>query len=304
MKIASFGHFRVGIVDGDAIADVTGALPAALDQLPYQRVNWLIAHWTEGGRDLVQGALARAERVALASVKLIAPNPSPRHVFAAPANYRRHIGELGSRAVTDTRRTAREQGVFLKATGSLSGAGEPLELPHAHGRRFDHESELAVVIGRRASNVPRARAMDHVFGYSCLVDATMRIEKGLAEEERSMRKSFRSFTPMGPWIVTADEVPDPHRLSNQLWINGTLRQEATSADMIVGIAELIEMASSVVDLQPGDILATGTPEGVGPIEPGDRLRIRIEQVGEMDLAVTQAAAAPRTFGLPEGALHA
>ena len=138
--------------------------------------------------------------------------------------------------------------------------------------------------------------MAYVFGYSCLIDATMRIEPGIGEEERSMRKSFETFTPLGPWIVTADEVPEPQARDNRLWVNGELRQDANTRDMIVGIAELIELVSSVLPVSPGDVIATGTPEGVGPFGPGDTVRIAIDGVGEMALAVRELeVAAPRPY---------
>ena len=124
----------------------------------------------------------------------------------------------------------------------------------------------------------------------------MRIEPGVAEEERSMRKSFASFTPVGPFLVTADEVPHPDALQNRLWVNGELRQDANTRDMIVDIPEMIELVSSVLALSPGDIIASGTPEGVGPMLPGDVVTIEIEQVGRMSLHVIEAAqVAPRAF---------
>lgn len=295
MKIASFEDYRVGVVDGDTVHDMTAALPAFLAQLPRQRVNWLIANWAT-----VSAVFAdyrkKGEARPLAGLRLLPPNPAPQHVFAAPANYQKHIGELGSRTVTQGGRSAREQGFFLKAPGSLVGAGNAILLPRGSARRFDHESELAVVIGRTARNVPRERAMEYVFGYSCLIDATMRIEKGVAEEERSMRKSFETFTPMGPYLVTADEVPDPQALQNRLWVNGEIRQQANTSEMIVGVAELIELVSSVLTLEPGDVIATGTPEGVGPFAPGDRVTIEIESVGSMTLDVRECATrAPRAY---------
>jgi 2-keto-4-pentenoate hydratase/2-oxohepta-3-ene-1,7-dioic acid hydratase in catechol pathway len=263
---------------------MTLTLPDFLAQMPRQRFNWLVQHWTS-----LQETFADYRRlgkaVPLGSVKLLPPNPAPQHVFAAPANYQKHIGELGDRTVTKAGRSAREQGFFLKAPGSLVGAGEALLLPSGSARRFDHESELAIVIAKTARNVPRAKAMDFVFGYSCLIDATMRIEKGVAEEERSMRKSFETFTPMGPWIVTSDEVPQPNTLKNQLWVNGELKQSANTSEMIVDIPELIELVSSVITLQPGDVIATGTPEGVGPFAAGDTVTIEIERVGRMTLPV-------------------
>ncbi len=295
MKIASFDDHRVGLVEDGRLYDVTAALPAALQAVPAQRINWLIAHWDE-----LQPALARERAAsggrALDGVRWLAANPCPPHVFAAPANYRKHIGELGTRVVTKKGRTAREQGFFLKAPGSVVGHGGSVELPKASARRFDHESELAVIIGRGGSDIPRDRAFSHVFGYACLIDATMRIEADRFEEERTMRKSFAGFTPLGPWIVTADEVPDPQRLDNRLWVNGELRQQANTGEMIVGVAELIELVSSVLPLQPGDVIASGTPEGVGPFAPGDSLRIAIEQVGEMTVQVRERAAlSPRPY---------
>lgn len=295
MKIAAFDDFQVGLVEGDQLWNVTSALPEFLATMPQQRVNWLIANWATAQAALVQ-AKAAATPVPASSVRLLAPNPAPAHVFAAPANYQKHIGELGDRAVVKKGRSAREQGFFLKAPASIVGAGQAILLPKGSSRRFDHESELAVIIGKGGRNIPRAQAMEHVFGYSCLIDATMRIEPGVAEEERSMRKSFESFTPLGPYLVTADEVPSPETLVNQLWVNGELRQNANTSELIVGIAELIELISSVLPLQPGDVIATGTPEGVGQFVAGDRVRIAIEAVGDMELPVQEhAEVSPRAY---------
>lgn len=295
MRLAVYDDFRIGLVEGDQLLDVTGVLPTGLDALPAQRMNWLIAHWQEMDGPLRQ-ARSQARRVPVSGVRLRPPSPAPLHVFAAPANYQKHIGELGDRAVTKKGRSAREQGFFLMAPGSLAGAGDHVNLPRGSTRRFDHESELAVIIGRGGRDIPRARAMEHVFGYSCLIDISMRIEPGVGEEERSMRKSFEGFTPLGPYLVTADEVPEPGQLMNRFRVNGQLRQEASTADMIVDIPELIELISSVLPLTPGDVIATGTPEGVGPFVPGDVLHIAIDTVGEMTLQVGERqAVAPRAF---------
>ncbi len=294
MKLASFNDHRIGVVEGDQLFDVTGVVPQALDDLPAQRMNWLITNWKDQ-KSRIEALRRDAKPVAVGSVTLLPPSPSPSHVFAAPANYRKHLGELGARSVSKGR-TAREQGFFLKAPGSLVGAGGVIQLPKGSARRFDHESELAVIVGRRAWHVPRAEALQYVFGYSCLIDATMRIEPGVAEEERSMRKSFAGFTPLGPYLVTADEVADAQNLQNRLWVNGELKQEANTKDMIVDIPELIELISSVVPLNPGDVIATGTPEGVGPFAPGDTVRIAIESVGDMTLKVAERdVAAPRAY---------
>jgi 2-keto-4-pentenoate hydratase/2-oxohepta-3-ene-1,7-dioic acid hydratase in catechol pathway len=296
MKLALFDDYRVGIVDGDLVYDVTDAVPGAGARPPVF-VNTLIAQWATLGPQLAR-AKAHAASRPLDAVDLLPPNPWPLQIIAAPANYRKHIAEMaaGGMSVTPKGKTAREMGFFLKSPASLTGSGRGIELPKGSQRRFDHESELAVIIGRTARNVRRADALDYVFGYTCLIDATMRIDPDGRAEERSMRKSFETFTPLGPWIVTADEVGDPSNLRNELFVNGERRQDATTADLIVPIPELIELASSVVTLHPGDIIATGTPEGIGPIRPGDELAIRIERIGEMRLRVRETAdAAPFGF---------
>jgi 2-keto-4-pentenoate hydratase/2-oxohepta-3-ene-1,7-dioic acid hydratase in catechol pathway len=294
MKLAVFGNHRVGVVEGDQVLDVTDAVPGAGPAWPPVYMNALISNWSQLGPKLAERKRT-AKPVPLDSVSLLPPNPCPVHVIAAPANYRKHIGEIGARSVSKGR-TAEQQGFFMKSTASLVGAGGSIELPKGSTRRFDHESELAVIIGRRARNVPRTEAMDYVFGYSCLIDVTMRIEPGVAEEERVTRKSFETFTPLGPWIVTADEVPDPHVLRNQLWVDGVSKQDANTRDMLVNIPALIELVSSVMTLNPGDVIASGTPEGVGPIVPGNKVRIAIESVGEMTLPVIEAPGfSPRRF---------
>jgi 2-keto-4-pentenoate hydratase/2-oxohepta-3-ene-1,7-dioic acid hydratase in catechol pathway len=291
VKLAVFDDYRVGVVEDELVYDVTSAVPGASARWPPVFMNALIADWTQAeGR--IAAARDEASPVALGSVSLLAPNPCPVHVVAAPANYRKHIAEMGALTVTPKGRTAREQGFFLKSSASLTGAARGIELPKGSRRRFDHESELAVVIGRETRNVTRDQALRSVFGYTCLVDVTMRIEPDGRAEERVMRKSFETFTPLGPWIVTAAELGDPSNLHNQLFVNGECRQDATTADLIVDVPDLIAFVSSVMTLHPGDVIATGTPSGIGPIAPGDEVAIRIERIGEMRLRVTETSAAP------------
>lgn len=295
MKLAIFDDNRLGLVEGETLYDVSAAVPGHGEAWPPVFMQRLIADWPALAPRLL-AARAGARAIPRGQVTLRSPIPFASNIVAAPANYRKHVGELGERGLAKQGHSPRELGFFLKATSSLCGADEPIVLPANTGRRFDHETELAVIIGRTARNVPRERALEHVFGYSCLIDLTMRIEPGRVAEERVLRKSFDSFTPMGPWIVTADEVPDPQALANRLWVNDELRQQANTADMTVPVAELIELVSSVMTLRPGDIIASGTPEGVGPVAPGDRVTIEIERVGRMTLRVTAAEhAAPRLF---------
>lgn len=293
MRLAVFGDLRIGVVAGGAVHDVTALIPAAFDTWPEQRMNWLIRNW-ETVRGQLTDLAAFPARPA-DSVTLRAANPAPPQLFAIPANYHAHVGEIGDRAVTTGGRTAREAGFFLKAPGSASGAGEPVALPAGSARRFDHECELGVIIGRHGRNVPRDQALQHVFGYACLIDMTMRIEKGQFEEDRSLRKSFRTFTPLGPYLVTADEIPDISGLRSRLLVNGQERQTADLGDMIVPIDEAIELITSVVDIQPGDVIATGTPQGVGPVRGGDQITIEIDRIGAMTVPVTEAESSPRPF---------
>ena len=295
MKLAVYDDYRVAVVENDQLFDVTEAVPDAGPAWPPVFMSRLIAQWdTVAPR--IRAARAKATPIARSAVRLLAPVPFPGTVIAAPANYRKHVGELGDRGVTKQGNSANEIGFFLKTSSSVCGPDSAIVLPRGSKRRFDHESELAAVIGKRGKNIPRSQALDYVFGYSCLMDLTMRLEPGAPPEERPMRKSFDTFTPLGPWLVTADEIPDPHALSNQLWVNGELRQSANTREMTVDIAALIELISSVMTLNPGDVIATGTPQGVGPIKPGDSVRIAIEKVGDMTLKVVEADVdAPRRF---------
>lgn len=295
MKIAVYDDNRVGIVEGEDLYDVSAAVPGIGEGWPPVFMSRLIAGWPTLQPRVLEARRA-ANPVALGSVRLRAPVPFPGTVIAAPANYRKHVGELGARGVTKAGNSANDIGFFLKTSSSVVGPGGPILLPRGSKRRFDHESELAAIIGCTGKNIPREQALDHVFGYACLMDLTMRLEPGMPAEERPTRKSFDTFTPLGPWIVTADEIPDPQGLDNRLWVNGELRQNANTRDMTVSVAALIELISSVMTLNPGDVIATGTPEGVGPIQVGDEVRIAIERVGEMSLRVAEATDfAPRRF---------
>jgi 2-keto-4-pentenoate hydratase/2-oxohepta-3-ene-1,7-dioic acid hydratase in catechol pathway len=273
MKIARFNGGRIGIVVGDTIRDVTVA--AGIDPAEWPPVGpvRLIADFA-ALRDKLAAAAQMASPLPLDEARLETPVPWPNKVIAYPTNYRDHAAEMASTTRADL------QGYFLKANSSLSGPNDPIELPDVPGREVHHECEIAVVIGKQGRQIPIARAIDHVFGYSCLLDITIR-----GKEERVMRKSFDTFTPVGPWIATADEMPDPTDIKMRLWVNGEKRQEATTKDLIVDIAQMIALASSASTLYPGDLIATGTPAGVGPIRDGDRVTIEVDHVGRMSVPV-------------------
>lgn len=284
MRICSFDDLRVGVIRGaDAAAgvvDVTSLVPAGTP--PDRRVTALIASWAELEPE-VRALAAGGDAVPVAGVILRSPQPAPATVLAAPVNYRRHQAEMGGAGgvYRDADiKTIETYAGFVKASGSVVGPDQPIRLP-LPDRRFDHEAELGVVIGRRAHRVRREDALDHVFGYVPLIDVTMR-----GPEDRSFRKSFDTFTPIGPAIVTHDEVGSPDNLELRLTVNGATRQHGNTADLIYGVARLIELYSSAVTLQPGDLIATGTPEGVGPIEPGDTVTLFVERVGALTMQVS------------------
>ena len=224
--------------------------------------------------------------VPVAGLRFIAPSPRPRTLLAAPVNYLAHAGELGDRSPERGRWDARQLGLIVLATGSVAGPSGRIELPDLPGREFHFEGEVAVVIGREARNVPEPEALRYVLGYTGLIDVTLRLsEQG--HEERSMRKSYHTFTPIGPYLLTADAVPEPAELALELACNGQLRQRGQLRDLVLGVPGLVSRASRMLPLLPGDVIATGTPAGVGPIVPGDQLSLRVSGVGELRMPVVR-----------------
>jgi 2-keto-4-pentenoate hydratase/2-oxohepta-3-ene-1,7-dioic acid hydratase in catechol pathway len=259
------------------VVDVSDLAGAGRAEWPPVFLLRAIADW-ERLRPRLDEALAVRAAVPLAQVQLRAPVVFPSKVLAAPVNYRAHVEEMRS-VVSYELHAIEKYGVFLKAPSSVVGPGATVELPFPE-RRTDHEVELGVVIGRTARNVAAADAMRHVFGYTGVMDITVR-----GDEDRSTRKSFDSFTPVGPVLVTADEIPDPHGLRLQLWVNGERRQDGNTRDMIWNVPRLIEYASHVMTLHPGDLFTTGTPEGVGPLRPGDEVVMEVERIGRLSVRV-------------------
>ena len=275
MKLARFGDDRVGIVRDDVIVDVTEIVGATPGEWPPIAMTRLIANHAALKPKLEQAA--RGKGVALSSVRLLTPVPWPSKVIAYPVNYHDHGAEMHVGYRADN------QGFFLKPPSSLSGPSDPIVLPVNAGRRIDHECELAIIVAKEGRDIPRERYREYIFGYSCLIDAVIR-----GKEERVTRKGFDTFCPVGPWIVTEDEIGDAASgLQGRLWVNGELKQDANTRDLVLDIPGMIEMASSVMTLYPGDIIATGTPAGVGPMRPGDKVKIEFERIGSMTLDVVQ-----------------
>lgn len=288
MRLCFFNEGRLGLVKGERVHDVSvvlGHLPAA--RYPYPRHDALIAA-LPGLRGAIEAA-ATGEGLPVGSVTLACPVPNPGKIVAAPVNYQKHLQEAIDEPETFSRahvRKIQETGLFLKATSSLVGPSHPVEIRHMD-RRTDHEVELAVIIGKPCLAVTAETAMDHVAGYTIGLDITVR-----GPEERSMRKSLDTYTVLGPWLVTADEIADPASLDLALDVNGEARQRANTRDLILDIPALLVFASSFYTLMPGDILLTGTPDGVGPILPGDVMDASIAQIGSIQVKVVAAETAP------------
>jgi 2-keto-4-pentenoate hydratase/2-oxohepta-3-ene-1,7-dioic acid hydratase in catechol pathway len=278
MKLCRYDENRLGVVLDDGIHDVT----QALDALPAQRYplppHDILVAGLGGLRPALEAAAGKSKATPVERVKLLSPVANPGKIIAAPVNYTKHLQEaLADKGIHHGNLIGEihKVGCFLKATSAVAGAGEGVALVHTD-RRNDHEVELAVVIGKKAKNVSAAQALEHVAGYCIGLDMTIR-----GPEERSMRKSPDSYCILGPWLVTADAVGDPGRLSISITVNGAPRQDAHTSDLILTVGELIAWTSSFYTLHPGDVLLTGTPQGVGPVKAGDVMVASIEKIGAM-----------------------
>jgi 2-keto-4-pentenoate hydratase/2-oxohepta-3-ene-1,7-dioic acid hydratase in catechol pathway len=283
MKLVSFNNGRLGVVSGDGVVDITklgGVDPAFWP--PVGMVK-LIEGYAEN-EPQIREAMLTGPKVKFSDVRLDAPVRWPNKVVAFPANYHAHIDEMRTESGSGliSRFKASGQGFFLKANSSLSGPADAIVLPPLADREIHHECELGIVVGKRGRGIHPSDSKEYVFGFTCLLDMVVR-----GKEERVMRKSYDTFCPTGPWITTAEEIADFEDISLSLRVNGELRQEASTRDLIVSIPEMIAMSSAVMTLEPGDIIATGTPAGVGPVKAGDIVEISIDGVGTMRLPVVQ-----------------
>lgn len=274
MRILFFDDFRLGVMKGDLVVDVSGAVAGIPRLQPQDLLRGVIESWP-AVRPALERAVASADGVPLASVRVRPPVPHPSNIDCMAVNYMEN-GTLDERPVINA---------FHKSPGSVIGPGDTMVLPDVPAKIFEGEAELALVIGKRASAVSAAGAMDHVFGYMNLIDGSAR---GLPPASQSFYKgkSRRTFAPIGPFIVTADEVPDPQNLAVRLWNNGVLMQDFNTNDMAHKIPECIEFVSSLHDLEPGDILATGTNHrGLNPFMDGDRIELEVEGLGRLAVDV-------------------
>jgi 2-keto-4-pentenoate hydratase/2-oxohepta-3-ene-1,7-dioic acid hydratase in catechol pathway len=286
MRICRFDNDRLGVIRGDMVHDVSAAQDEIRKSARYDMRGDAVIAALPQWRERLEKMAASAQAKPLSQVRLLPPVARPTKLMAAPTNYRKHIEEMNHVAeahVGGVRRFSTdigEAGIFLKANSSLVGPSEgiPIRFPD---KRNDHEIELVMIIGREGSRIPRDKALDYVAGYCLGLDMTVR-----GPQDRSMRKSCDGYSVLGPWIVTADEIANPDELPLSLKVNGETRQDTNTSYLIYDTRRLIEFASEYYTLYPGDVYYTGTPEGVGPVKPGDRLSGRsVDALGELQIEV-------------------
>lgn len=276
MKLAYFNEFKLGVVKGDRIVEVTSVVADIPRVGPHDLISRLIERFSDY-RSRLEQAAAGAEGAPLAHVRLRPPLPKPGKILCMAGNYLEN-GTLAE---------PRPINAFLKNTRAAIGDGDTVVLPGAPATVFHHEAEAGLIFGKRASHVRASEAYDYVFGYINFIDASAR---GLGPEGMDaffMGKSWHSFAPMGPYLVTADEIADPQDLHIRLWVDGQLRQDYSTSDMGHKIPETIEWATSIATFNPGDILSLGTNhQGLGPLQQDSRVEMEIDGLGRLHVSVT------------------
>jgi 2-keto-4-pentenoate hydratase/2-oxohepta-3-ene-1,7-dioic acid hydratase in catechol pathway len=291
MKICHYNSNQAGVVDGDKVYPIGEALVKAghvRNGYTMQEVIEALAN-QPAAMQCARDAAESGSPVPLASVKLLAPILNPGSLWAAAANYKAHQEEMlvkmGSSDRTQLSKDDLMAEFFLKPTSSIIGPGDTVVLPKV-SKDVDFECELCAVIGKKARKVSEDKALDCVFGYTICWDLSQRDPWGRGRHNtRNIRKGFDTFTALGPWIVTKDEIDEPQNLTINVEQNGKPAMTAHTGDMICGIREHIRFLTSCLTLRPGDLITTGTPAGVKKLADGDRLKGTIEKIGSMELRV-------------------
>jgi 2-keto-4-pentenoate hydratase/2-oxohepta-3-ene-1,7-dioic acid hydratase in catechol pathway len=270
MKLLFFDDFKLGVLKGDTVVDVSDVVRDIPHTGPGNLISGLIEHFADyKGR--LEAAANQGRGIPISQVRIRPPLPKPTNIECMAVNYM----EDG------TRSEPAPINAFHKSPSSIIGDGDTMVLPDVPATIFEGEAELAVVIGKRASNVSAAEAMSYVFGYLNFIDGSAR---GLPPAGNTFyqMKSRDTFAPIGPFLVTADEIPDPHKLQVRLWVNGELKQNYNTSDMAHKIPRCIEWITSIHALEPGDIVATGTNHrGLSAFQNGDLIEIETEGVGRL-----------------------
>src|SRR3984893_11594593 len=282
MRLCRYDDDRLGVVRGDMVHDVTAAQTEIRAAAPYAMKGDAVIAALPAWRSRLEEMAAEAPGEAGAQGRVRAPGARPSKLVAAPTNYKAHIEEMAARAAAQSSKPSPAigtAGLFLKANSSLVGPSEGVAIRFPE-RRNEHEVELAIIFGKQGSDIPREKALDYVVGYSIGLDMTAR-----GPEDRSFRKSIDTYSVLGPWMVTADEISDPDNVPLNIAVNGEIKQSSNTNQLIYDCRKLIEWGSTFYTFYPGDVLFTGTPEGVSPVKPGDVMVARIDPIGEMTVPV-------------------
>jgi 2-keto-4-pentenoate hydratase/2-oxohepta-3-ene-1,7-dioic acid hydratase in catechol pathway len=274
MKLLHFNDFNLGVLKGDTVVDIASVVADIPHVSPQDRIRGLIERFDDY-RGKIEAHVAANAGVPVSGVRIRAPIPKPVNIDCMAVNYM----EDGTRA------EPAPINAFLKSPDTVIGDGDTMELPDIPAKVFEGEAELALVIGKHADNVSEKNAMDYVFGYTNFIDGSAR-DLPPAGNTFYQMKSRKTFAPMGPYLVTKDEIADPHKLPIKLWNNGTLYQDFNTDDMAHKIPKCIAWVSAVHPLEPGDILATGTNHrGLNPFMDGDKIELEIEHLGRLTIHV-------------------
>ena len=288
MKICHYDNNQAGVIVEDKVYNIGDALiKAGLARNGYTIIDALAND--SKAMQLARDASQDAAGIPLNSVKLLAPITNPGSLWAAAANYRAHQKEMIERMGSADRVTKSKDELmaefFLKTTSSIIGPGDTIILPKI-SKLVDFECELCAVIGKRARKVTEEQALDYVFGYTICWDISQRDPWGKGvQNTRNIRKGFDTFSALGPWIVTRDEIDEPQNLTIKVLQNGKEAMTAHTSDMICGLRDHIRFLTSCLTLRPGDLITTGTPAGVSKLNDGDNLHGTIEKIGSMELRV-------------------
>ena len=274
MKLLFFDDFKLGVLNGDAVVDVSQVVKDIPHLGPQDIINGVITRWAEYRPKLEQAAKA-GKGVPVSQLKIRPPLPKPTNIVAMAVNYM----EDG------TRSEPAPINAFHKSPNAIIGNDDTMVLPDVPATIFEGEAEVAVIIGKRATNVRAADAMSYIFGYTNFIDGSAR---GLAPSGNTFyqMKSRDTFCPLGPYLVTADEIRDPHNIPIKLWVNGELKQSFNTSDMAHKIPRCIEWVTSIHTLEPGDVLATGTNHrGLSAFQNGDVVELETEGLGRLRINV-------------------
>ncbi len=287
MRLATFttgSAPELGVVEGDSVISLTRAAPRlATDMID------LISRWNDVKVD-VERLAAKGTPQPLAGVRLLAPIPRPGKIMAIGLNYADHVAETG-------REPPKQQIWFAKLQSSVNGPYDPIQLPKSSDM-VDWEAELVFVVGKRGKHIAKSDAASHIFGYCCGNDISVRDWQNMTPQW-ILGKSFDTHAPFGPWIVTSDEVPDPHALGIRCLVNGVKRQDSNTKNLVFNIFDQIAHLSRAMTLEPGDVVFTGTPGGVGMamnppvyLKDGDKVRVEIDGIGALEASMVPESTRP------------